>query len=246
MYTSIANDIEGITLPTAREPLFDFTASAGSAGRLQGAIHFPVKWGLAGGPSLHELMHRWANFSLDFGTLKDVGSKAEDPMLGASSGAHWGISSVNGQLGGFDLSTFKELGGGVYQADPFGTFANGGNRLPYSDLELYLAGFIDASEVADIVSFTGLSASNAEFYESGQWKAESKLVTTISDIIAEIGERKPSYETSQKAFRALVLVLSDEPLSDEDWTLYSEQAIKLEKTFSWATGGRATLNLGGL
>ena len=101
----------------------------------------------------------------------------------AGSIPHWGVSSVNGQLGGFALSSLEELGEGLYQANPFGTFANGGNRLPYSSLELYLMGMIPEEEVEDIVSFSGLSATNGQFFDSNQWSATQKVITTSDDLV---------------------------------------------------------------
>tara|TARA_B110000503_G_scaffold115818_1_gene174429 strand:+ start:1358 stop:4150 length:2793 start_codon:yes stop_codon:yes gene_type:complete len=244
MYAQVSNDVEGITLTSNSTPLYDRTSNAGSDGRLQGVIHLPVKYGLSSGPSLHELLHRWGNFSLKLSTLKEVGGEANDPMMEATANGHWGISSIYGQLGGFDISTLNELGGGLYKAAPFGTFANGGNVLPYSNLELYLMGLIPSSEVEDIVSFKGISASNEEFHTLGQWRAEEKVVTTIEDIIADIGERIPDYTSSQKAFKALVLVLSDKEITDNDWAIYKHQAQAFGEKFSWATGNRASLELG--
>jgi hypothetical protein len=88
---------------------------------------------LRGGPSLHELMHTVANFDLP-----------------TAYGGHWGYSSVNGQLGGWDPATFQDLGGGRYKVKPFGAFANGGNGVPYAPLELFMLGLVPASEVPPI------------------------------------------------------------------------------------------------
>jgi hypothetical protein len=109
----VKNDTDGIG-----QNLYDSTANFGSDGALQSAIHLKSAGMLEGGPSLHELMHRWATFL--------------DSVATTSSG-HWGYSSANGQLGGWDPATFEDLGNNNYSADPFGTFANGGNSLAYSD-----------------------------------------------------------------------------------------------------------------
>ena len=89
------------------------------------------------GPSLHELMHNWANFNIN--------TTCFDPF-GPGSGSydfipHWGFSGCGGQLGGFDQSTLVgNVGGnpnqytaGINGHAGFGQFANGGNGLPYSN-----------------------------------------------------------------------------------------------------------------
>ena len=72
-------------------------------------------------------------------------------------GAHWGFSRANGQLGGFDIVNLEDLGDGQWTAGRFGTFANGGNSLPYSLIELYFAGLL-----ADARARAATSARDAE------------------------------------------------------------------------------------
>ena len=60
-------------------------------------------------------MHHWGNYSLSTGQLTAYSfdenvQRPEDVLKQINAGLHWGISSVNGQLGGFDLSTLQELG----------------------------------------------------------------------------------------------------------------------------------------
>jgi hypothetical protein len=52
------NDTRGLG-----KSLFDNAGSHGSAGRLQAVIHPAVGNALSGGPSLHEIMHRWGTCS---------------------------------------------------------------------------------------------------------------------------------------------------------------------------------------
>ena len=78
----------------------------------------------------------------------------------------------------------------------------------------------------------------------------------MDDFIKKYGKRKPDYKDSQKDFRALVVVVTDQPVSDEHWALIKEDMLKQEKqgavndkrqTNFWeATGGRATLSLSGI
>ncbi|MEN9575806.1 MAG: hypothetical protein RL514_3661 [Verrucomicrobiota bacterium] len=132
LYFEAKNDIAGIGYRQ-----FDSTAYYGSTGALQGTIHLTSKNALKGGPSLHELCHRW-------------GGHLVRPADGTS---HWGLSSVGGQLGGWLYGSVKSLGGNLYQAKSpyaslaFSTTANYGNNVPYSELELYLMGLIATNEV---------------------------------------------------------------------------------------------------
>ena len=44
----------------------------------------------------------------------------------------------------------------------------------------------------------------------------------------------------------MTLVLTDEPLTEKEWTYFSEQAKNFEDKFSWATGNSASVKLGDL
>ena len=61
--------------------------------RLRGFVHLTYV-GAIDYSGAHEIMHSWANFVLDVGYRP-----------------HWGFSSVNGQLGGFNLDNLIDLGG---------------------------------------------------------------------------------------------------------------------------------------
>ena len=158
-------------------------------------------------------MHTWANFALP-----------------TENRSHWGFSSVNGQLGGFDLADLVDLGNGRYTAGSFGTIANGGNSLPYSDLELYFAGFIPASEVPDI-----------RYFQDGSWLMENgqrvldadgnpiflgtPQTITIEELIRQQGERVPNWTASQKDFRAAAILIynAEDPPSYEQMYSVSDQ-----------------------
>ena len=130
-HISVKNDVQGIGVP-----LFSDTGMWGSPGRLQGVIGLPFvasfesEWTPIGrGPGVHEVMHRWANFLWP-------------------AGAHWGFSSANGILGGFDIALLEDHGSGRYTAGWFNTYGTVG--LPFSPIELYLAGLAPLEEVPDL------------------------------------------------------------------------------------------------
>ncbi|MDP7627138.1 MAG: hypothetical protein QF530_04390 [SAR202 cluster bacterium] len=247
-YRGVSNNVMGIS---EDEEGYDATKYVGSDGKLKSIIHFPLKWAVGGGPSLHELMHHWGNYALATGSLAastfDTNViHTKDSMNELHAGSHWGVSSVNGQLGGFDLSTLKELGDNWYSADPFGTYANGGNSIPYGNFELYLMGLIPPDEVEDVVLFKDIAATAGDFFGDGKWYSEKKVTVTVEDLIEKLGPRAPDHNKSQKEFRILTLVLTDDPLTEEEWTYFSKQAEGFEDKFSWATGDRATAKLGEL
>ena len=222
------------------------TEEVGSAGKLNALIHFPWNSALLYGPSLHEIMHSWANYAI--------------PTVVR---AHWGFSSADGQLGGFDRADLVDHGGGRYSAGGFGTFANGGNSLPYSSIELYFAGLISPSEVPDL----WVAEDGAWLWENGEWVQDdsghpiftaSRVSTwSVDRIVSEHGARIPNSRNSQKSFRAAAILLVDQGHPAQQSTLDAMSAAVRQFTHAgsddeglfnfWeATGGRATLAMDGL
>jgi hypothetical protein len=245
LYHGVSNNIKGISEDIES---LDRTKYTGSNGKLKALIYFPTNNGIASGPSLHELMHHWGNFSLSTDKLAvtsfDENVLNSNDVLNEINGSpHWGISSVNGQLGGFDKSTLKSLGNNWYSAAPFGTNANGANSIKYSDLELYLMGLIPQEQVEDIILFKNIEATAKDFIEDRKWYAEEKRIVKISDIINKLGSRVPNYIDSQKSFNILTLIITDKDLTEPEWEFYDSQSKGFEKDFTWATDNKATVNL---
>ena len=241
----VKNDVQGIG-----RSLFSYAEEWGSAGTLQGVIHLSYLDAFSRGPLLHELMHRWANFIVS---------------TGINVGGHWGFSSANGQLGGFDIADLVEHGEGRYSAGRIATRGWRAHVRPYSPMELYLAGFIQQDEVPDLwVAEDGqyLRAESGDCVraDDGDCMFAASIVRTytIEDIIAEHGERVPSYLQSQRDFRAAAILLVDEDHPLIRWQLdkvssdiasFSYQgADEYPDTYNFyeATGERATITLDGL
>ena len=200
------------------------------------------------GPMLHELMHKWANF-----------------VVPSSYRSHWGFSSANGVLGGFDIADLVDYGGGRYSAGHVSLAGAAGNIIPYAPIELYLAGLIPPDEVPDL-----WVAENGEYlYEDGgtlvyddrgyvMFTANQVSTYTIEDIIAEHGARIPDSRDSQREFRAVVVLLVNEenPATRELLDMISRDVAWFGTAdsdeypfiynFHEATGGRATITLDGL
>lgn len=248
VFIRASNDVQGIGKKIEAHRI---------SSKLQGIVLLCTYDGVSKGPLLHEIMHRWGN-------------RVVPPY------SHWGFSSANGQLGGFDITTLVDHGGGRYSAHVPDLpkswtdrgFAPGGyasNWRPYSPIELYLAGFIPPEEVPDI--WVG---------EGGDWlRNESGFLVysedgtriftvnrvwkyTIEHIIREHGERIPDSSASQKEFRAAVILVVYENQPALKWQI--DQVSDHVKWFSnpeadgddasynfyEATGGRATMTMDGL
>jgi hypothetical protein len=201
-----------------------------TSAKLKSFMFLPYKDAISYGPTLHEICHNWANY-IPKGTFKTIdGNQASLPEMDALDG-HWGVASTNGQLGGFDLATLQTLTDAPnhYHAQSgtntsFGLFANGGNSLAYSPIELYMMGLAAKSEVPDITVFSGLTVDGNDFFNKGNFFATTKKTLSLDQIITQsgIGERVPDYQSSQKEFRAIVAVVSPTALTSAEWTSYEK------------------------
>ena len=240
------NDVRGIGQPISSD---DRWPDALQGVVVHGTVAFSVdsRSIIHSGPMLHELMHRWANSIV-----------APSPGSGPHcSGPHWGFSSANGVLGGFDIADLVDHGGGRYSAGDLATHGLAANAKPYSPIELYLAGFLPPEEVPDLW-----------VAEDGQWvdhASGNQMFTAsrvrnhaIEDIVEMQGSRVPDHSQSQREFRAATVLLVDDhhpvtrrnlnQLSD-DISWFSRNADDGDDrvyNFFEATGGRATIDMNDL
>ncbi|MCA8837339.1 MAG: hypothetical protein K8963_05755 [Proteobacteria bacterium] len=230
------------------------SATYGSDGKLKGVLSLFTVDSLTRGPALHELAHCCANYVIPF---------TGDESLYA---VHWGYSggSSAGQLGGFTQSSLVvntgELGPNSpqYIVDDFGLVANGGNSVPYNELELYLMGFIPATQVQPFDVFTGISGAVRDVSRVATggkaiigFNATKREQWTIERIVAEHGARLPSAAESQKDFTMLVVLVSAGVPTDEQFDTADEGAENIGRnqddgnpryySFWEATGGRGTM-----
>ncbi len=124
-----------------------------------------------------------------------------------------------------EQSSLVDNGQNSYSVGEFGTFANGGNGVPYNDLELYLMGMLPISEVADFDMFANITALDI-VSSTFNFSAEDRTTFTPESLEELLGQREPSFEDSQKDFKILAVVLTDHPLSEEEWT-------KVDDTVEW-------------
>ncbi|SVC65549.1 uncharacterized protein METZ01_LOCUS318403, partial [marine metagenome] len=137
--TQVSNNVDGLGAP-----IWSSTSCYGSAGRLRGIITIPAidsLWKESGyavlntlyGPLIHEVLHLWGG-----GDLLPV---IED-LNGNITGGHWGVSSANGVLGGFDLEALSVVEDGIYRSNYFSAIGNENLDLFLSPLELYMMGVL--------------------------------------------------------------------------------------------------------
>ena len=214
----VSNSVEGIGLAQ-----YDYSSDYGSSGKLKAIMQLTGLEYLKYGPALHELAHQWANFALPTHSVNATGSDITSFLYGS----HWGFTggSSPGQLGGFNQSSLVLNGGNSYTVDSFGTFANGGNGVPFNEFELYLMGMLPLSSVTNFDMFTEITSLTIN--ELGwNFNASNRTTYTPESIEEFLGERIPSFESSQKDFKLLVVVITDTPLTDDEWN-------KVDATAEW-------------
>ncbi len=235
-YRYVHNSTEGIgTL------MLDDRQAYGSAGKLVGVVRVNDNDLQSLYLTLsHEIMHTWANFVI--------------PPSPPGIGAHWGLSSANGVLGGFDRSKLVSLGDDRYAAGSMHVIAK-----PYSPIELYLAGWLPAAEVPSTwVARDGRWTGEIDDEHGPIFAASHIEEWPVERIIEEHGRRTPTVADSQKAFRAAYALVTDRENPAEQELLEELSALvrgysiptpdEDDETFNFyeTTGGRATFATGDL
>ena len=235
---------------------YDNSASFGSEGRLKSLNVITNYQGMySSGPILHEIFHYWGAMDIGQEHVDEEGNRLEDSV-------HWGMSSVNGSVGGFRLDLLtrnwdgdpKKYRAGCDISVSYGEmyfFQHGVSSFYYADLELYLMGLIPPSEVEPIHLFKGVKI-DENFYRTGIFSAEKEEIVTIDEIIDKYGPREPNWMESQKDFQGVVVVLTEKPVKGDVWKVIlqdvKDQEMQGEPSqdrpnFYMATGKRATLTL---
>ena len=230
MSVQISNDVAGLG-----QPIWSSASCYGSAGRLRGIVSFPTMdnvlnvWpeGFTDSSFTHELLHLWGGADL---------LPIQERLNGEVIGGHWGVSSVDGYLGGFSSNSLKVGIDGSYKAYPFSGIGNSGTYAPLGHLEKYMMGILPASEVPDTTVFRGVSPVSAnespgtcaddgsfDWTFSTCFRAEERTSVSIEDIIEIFGERP--YEGAIE-ISVLVVAVSESPLTSDEWS-------QLDAAVSW-------------
>lgn len=216
----------------------DFTAGFGAdpSGELLGIVDFPQStFDLGHVVTSHEMAHAFMC------RLRDT------PLLAADS--HWprGSTASFGIMGSADLPinvdrALTPLGDGRFRVDA---------RTPwtgFNELELYLLGLADPSEVPDQLVF----ADAAQSIAIGSIIEGPATRVTIDDVVAAAGPRVPAWDGTPVTFRAATIVVSrGRLLTPLEMAYYDRKARNGEATergddtvlmpFHVATRGRGVL-----
>jgi uncharacterized protein (TIGR03437 family) len=223
------NQIQGIGMTVSNN-----TSNYGSAGKLLGLSRFPidslfdVDQGRNGAVGfLHETGHQWLAF------LPDA------PFAG--SRPHWPFSDLAPGIMGFsDPTNGQGLGipGDLVPEGPLDYRIQNRNGIPaqtFKDLELYLMGFIPASQVGP--HFVLRDQNQLAKLNTGLLSGPADTIT-IQQIVATNGVRVPNSSTSQKTFRmATIYVTLDKMASADEMAFYDHAATLMDGLFSQRTMG---------
>ena len=241
---SISNKIQGIGMSLRGGPVrFDRGYQYGSGMHmLKNIIHQNTNVSFKDGPMLHELMHNWANYCIKSEGLYEAGSNLTSFPIGKyiydsnnvliGGAAHWGFTGGNicGHLGGFKQSSLEDLGNNTYRVDRFSmhnnTYSNSGilrAGTPYNELELYLAGMIPIDSVKDFDVFkkiTSLKLKGSKF----EFVSSSRTTYSTESLLDSLGKRIPDFKTSQKHFKMLEIIITNKPLTEDEWEVFDKDA----------------------
>jgi len=229
------NDIQNIGID-----IFDNTTDFGSAGRLMGTIYH--SWGY-GSILDHEIGHAWC---ADIGESLNL-CKGED----SGYTNHWNkYSDIAGQMAYLLPNPNADFGAGHLFDNGDGTWRierEPTDNMPYSRLDLYCMGLVSKEDVPPIHILGDIDDTDHLAVTAG-----SVETITIDDIIvAEGGERIPSFADSPKEFNIAFVAVKHKEFTDADYAYYSnvskyfaseEQGFPSLTTFYTATGGRARLD----
>lgn len=194
----------------------DDTAKYGSNGKLLGYVFIPTSLGLDAGGEVdlleilaHEVSHHWLMFIGDSATCKDNPnssvkcSKTPTGFRVSRDGAHWS-SNVDTLVRENGVVFKNPIGGSALQMNTDGycsLVSATGNGVRFNDLDLYLMGFLPASEAKSIYWYDITDASDL-----GQKCTQNTI--GVQDIINIEGARQPAYPSAQRDFKVAFILLT--------------------------------------
>lgn len=237
-YNGIANDTAG-----TGNPIYSHSAQFGSAsGKLQGYIDMAALGRYSFAPNApeykalldtaaHELMHRWVaavRYRKGDGTLSG-------DLLGQEN-AHWSyfLDTDASVMYGAD---WKQRGDGTFEAID--------TRHRYGPLDLYLAGFAGAGEVAPFGLIRGGEGAAVDLPRQGAVTPGTLETVSVEQIVAAEGPRVPDAAHAPKEFRAALVLLRrpGETVSAETYAGIEQFRSRFQQRFAQMTDGRATLRV---
>ncbi|WNZ63995.1 CARDB domain-containing protein [Myxococcus sp. MxC21-1] len=202
LHTSVRNDVHGIG-----RAQFNRAGEFGSAGRLKAYIDLRALSPNVQGTTVdtatallaHEVSHQWTG---RVRYRREGTAHLSDDLLG-QNGAHWSF---------FFDSDASVLYGSDWEQESPGVFAATASQKRYSNLDLYLMGFLSPLEVGPL---TLLQPETSSPYQAtdlppplGTRISATAQTLSVADIIRAEGERQPAMSRAQKSFRAAFIILT--------------------------------------
>ncbi|MEN8134500.1 MAG: CARDB domain-containing protein [Thermodesulfobacteriota bacterium] len=233
-YLGVKNDVQGIGKNS-----YDNSSFFGSNGNLQGTIDMGNLSSLSSDPLSpnfsetmgilsHELLHRWAAQV----KYQDSNGAIRSDLIG-KDGNHWSyLLDTDGSL---------EYGN-QWMENGDGTFTSLPGRKYFSQLDLYLMGLADRSEVPPMLLIQNPDIDKNRVQEAGVIISGAPQYITIDDIIAAEGERIPGFKNSQKSFNiGAIYITRPGTYVQEDLHKIRSVINNWQIWFSSLTNGRSTI-----
>jgi len=233
-YLEVKNDTQGIN-----RPIFDNSASYGSAGRLQGTIDMGNVTALASNPYgqkldttlttlSHELMHRFGAYV----RFKNPDGTLNTGLLGKDD-AHWSwLLDSGGSI----------MYGNGWKENGDGTFTSTSSQNAFSPLDLYLMGIVPKEQVPPMLLIENNTVEKTQLPQLGATVSGAAKTVTIDDIIAAEGARIPDVTASPKTFKLGYVLLTREG-DDPSAALRAIETLRTSFAgrFAELTGGKGAI-----
>jgi subtilase family serine protease/fibronectin type 3 domain-containing protein/flagellar hook assembly protein FlgD/Tol biopolymer transport system component len=175
----------------------------------------------------HEVMHQWSGRA----RFVDAEDKVSTALLG-QDGNHWSdLLDTNASV----------LYGHKWRDNHDGTFTSEAVLRFFSPLDLYLAGFYQASEVPPFLLIESPEHPADALPKAGITVHGRATTVAIEDVIAAEGPRLPSADQAQKQFHFAFILLTSpgQTVETADLAAVEQVSTKFAERFAVWTGGRA-------
>lgn len=199
----------------------------------------PFPYNYAVGHLGHEIGHRWSAY---------VSAKLGGNVVSLGTWPHWAPGLQTRVAFPYSLPTEASTeGGGAWQDNHDGTYTqlHDGYFVPadgYSYLDLYLMGFVSASEVPDFFLLNGLTPVGKDSDGRSVFRAERTNIT-VQDVIAAVGKRFPDVDHSQRNFNTGFVVMVEHGHAPSPLLMQRANGIRRQWLRFWdtTTGHRAVM-----
>ncbi|QSQ15625.1 CARDB domain-containing protein [Myxococcus landrumensis] len=234
LHTPVRNDVQGVGLP-----VFNRAGEFGSAGQLKAYIDLRALSPDAQGTTVdaatallvHEVAHQWTGHV----RYRLAGeSQLRSDLLGRDA-AHWSF---------FFDSDASVLYGSDWGPDSPGTFSALKSQTRYSDLDLYLMGFLSPLEVGPLTLLAPEGTSPNQPTDlpppAGTRIRATAQTLSVADIIRAENDRMPAMSRAQKGFRAAFVLLTPPGVPATTTQVQFVDALRknFEQRFFFLTKGR--------